>query len=40
MTEQEKPSWMQNRTSEQLGDFIASLIEKRQPVLEAISLED
>jgi len=40
MTEPEKSSWMRSRSEKELGDFIASLIEKRQPVLETISLED
>jgi hypothetical protein len=35
-----EPSWMRSRTTEELGDFIARLVEKRTPALETISLED
>lgn len=37
---EKEQSWMRSRTTEELGDFIARLVEKRQPALELVSLED
>jgi hypothetical protein len=33
-------SWMRIRSTEELGDFVARLTEKRQAALECVTLED
>jgi hypothetical protein len=40
MNEKTSFSWLRMRTTEELGDFVARLTEKRRVALECVTLED